>query len=180
MKNDLELKHDVIAAIQWEPSISACLVDIQIVDGLVSLAGNVNSYADKWEMERAVQRVSGVKALVSKIDVILPITSQRHDVDIAISVLNVLHWMSYFPKDAVKVAVNDGWITLSGAVEWEFQKQAVRGALRFLIGVKGVNDHILVQAVTPTPKTNVVIMATAPSKSQFDEQCNVVQLQALG
>ncbi|MDO8653566.1 MAG: BON domain-containing protein [Undibacterium sp.] len=180
MKTDTQLKHDVMAALQWEPSINVGQVGIEVIDGIVTMAGQVTSYAEKWETERAVQRVSGVKAIASQIDVMLPLTSQRHDADIAISVENVLHWMSYLPKDSVKVDVKKGWITLSGAVEWEFQRQAVRGAVRFLIGVKGVVDDIAVQAIKPAPRAHVEIKAAAQPRPQFEEQHTSAQMLGAG
>ena len=116
MKSDSKLQKDVMAELQWEPAVNATRIGVQVNDGVVTLTGHVYSYAQKWHAEKAVERVSGVKALVVDIEVILPSTDRRDDNDIARSVSNVLKWFM-FPKDEIKVSVEKGWVTLSGTVE---------------------------------------------------------------
>jgi osmotically-inducible protein OsmY len=147
MKTDKQLQTDVIAELSWEPSVHAAEIGVEVKEGVVTLAGHVGSYAEKWNAERAAQRVSGVKALAVEMDVKLPAFGQRTDADIAKSASNMLSWASSVPDDAIKVVVENAWITLSGAVDWQFQKQAATDAVRFLIGVKGVSDQI---AIKPT------------------------------
>ncbi len=108
----------------------------------MTLAGHVASYSEKWHAEAAAQRVSGVKAVAVEIDVALPGSSQRTDADIARSVENILQWSTYVPSDNVKVMVEDGWITLSGEVDWDYQKQAAVNGVIHLMGVKGVSNQI--------------------------------------
>ena len=145
MKTDTQLQQDVIAELKWEPSVNAAQIGVEVKDGIVTLAGHVSSYAEKWDAERAAQRVSGVKALAIEMDVKLAGSSKRTDADIARSAGNVLEWATYLPKDSVKVMVESGWITLSGEVDWEYQRQAAAKGVRYLMGVTGVSDQIVLK-----------------------------------
>ena len=150
MKNDTQLQQDVMAELKWEPAINAEQIGVEVKDGVVTLAGHVGSYGEKWDAERAAQRVAGVRALAIEIDVKLAGSAQRTDADVARAAENVLEWTTYVPKDAVKVMVEAGWITLSGDVDWGFQREAAGAAVRYLMGVKGVSNDIGIRAsVTP-------------------------------
>lgn len=145
MKTDTELQQDVIAELAWEPSVHAEQIGVEVKDGVVTLAGHVGSFVEKWEAERAAQRVSGVKGLAVEMDVTLPGSSKRNDVDIARSARNVLEWSTYWPQHEIKVLVEAGWITLTGEVDWEYQRQAASNSIRGLIGVTGVSDQIVIK-----------------------------------
>jgi osmotically-inducible protein OsmY len=145
MNTDAQLQQDVIAELKWEPSVHAARIGVEVQDGVVTLAGDVGSYAEMWDAERAAQRVSGVKALAVEIEVKMPSLGQRADGDIARSAQNVIDWMTQLPVDAIKVMVEGGWVTLSGAVEWQYQKQAATDGVRYLLGVTGVSDQIAIQ-----------------------------------
>ena len=145
MKTDTQVQQDVLAELEWEPSINAAKIGVEVKDGVVTLAGHVDSFAQKWDAERAAQRVAGVKALAVEMDVKLSSLSERTDGDIARTAENVLQWMTYWPKDAVKVMVEDGWVTLSGAAKWNYQRLAAVDGVRHLMGVKGVSDRITVE-----------------------------------
>jgi osmotically-inducible protein OsmY len=140
MKTDTQLRNDVIAELNWEPSVHAAQIGVEVKDGVVTLAGEVSSYAEKWHAERAAQRVFGVKALAVEMQVKLSALGGRNDADIAQSAKNVLSRTASVPDEAVKVMVESGWITLSGVVDWQYQKMAAVDAVRFLIGVTGVSD----------------------------------------
>jgi osmotically-inducible protein OsmY len=145
MSTDAQVKQNVIAELEWDPSINAAQIGVEVKDGVVTLAGHVDSYADKWNAERAAQRVKGVKALAVEIDVKLPGTSERNDADIARAAENVLQWTNYLPQDSVKVMVEGGWITLSGELDWDYQRRIAVKAVRHLMGVTGVSDNVLVR-----------------------------------
>ena len=145
MKTDTQLQQDVIAELKWEPSVNAAQIGVEVKDGIVTLAGHVGSYAEKWDAERAAQRVSGVKALAVEMDVKLSGSSRRTDADIARSVENTLEWTTYLPTNHVKVMVESGWVTLSGEVDWEYQRQAAAKGVRYLMGVTGVSDQIVLK-----------------------------------
>ena len=150
MKTDKQLQQDVIAELGWEPSVNASQIGVEVKDGIVTLAGHVDSFAEKWNAERAAQRVLGVKALATEMDVKLPGSSHRNDADIARSAENALQWTTYVPNDEIKVMVENGWVTLSGEVDWGYKKQAAAAAMRNLLGVKGVSDQIAIK-----PKASV-------------------------
>ncbi|RZA28945.1 MAG: BON domain-containing protein, partial [Proteobacteria bacterium] len=99
MKTDIQLQHDVLAELAWQPSINAADIGVEARDGIVTLAGHVASYAEKWEAERAAQQVAGVRALAVEMDVRLPGSSKRNDVDIARAVQNALLWSTAVPME---------------------------------------------------------------------------------
>ena len=142
MKTDAQLQKDVIAQLAWEPAIQATRIGVEVKDGVVTLAGEVATYSEKWYAERAAQRVSGVKALAIEMKVTLAGSARRTDADIGQSARNVLDWTTSVDSNAVKVQVEGGWITLSGEVDWQYQKQAATDAVRSLMGVTGVSDQI--------------------------------------
>jgi osmotically-inducible protein OsmY len=146
MKTDAQLQSDVMAELQWEPSVHATEIGVTVKDGVVTLGGHVASFVEKHDAERAAQRVSGTRAVAVEIDVKLPALGKRGDADIARAAENVLEWLCGGDKPTVKVMVESGWITLSGEVEWQFQKQAATDAVRHLMGVVGVSNQI---ALTP-------------------------------
>jgi len=153
MKTDAQLQQDVSAELKWEPSIHAARIGVEVKDGVVTLAGQVDSYSEKWNAERAAQRVSGVKAMATELKVHLTGLTQRTDGDIARAVENVLEWNSLVPADAVKVMVEGGWVTLTGDVSWQYQKQAAADGIRSLSGVIGVHDKI---SIKPTVTVGAV------------------------
>ena len=150
MKSDQQLKHDVQAELAWEAAVNDTEIGIEVRDGVVTLFGNLDSYAEKYAAERAVQRVAGVKGMAVEIDVMLPGSSQRTDADIAETAAQGLEWNVLVPRDRVKIMVEDGWITLSGNVEHQYQRMAAENTLRSLLGVVGISNQIAVRpAVAP-------------------------------
>lgn len=142
MKTDSQLQQDVSAELKWEPSVHAARIGVEVRDGVVTLAGQVDSYAEKWNAERAARRVAGVKAMTTELKVHLTGLSMRTDADVAEAVENVLEWTSSLPAGAIKVMVEGGWVTLSGDVDWQYQRQAATDSVRTLMGVTGVSDQI--------------------------------------
>ncbi len=150
MKTDSQLQKDVLAELAWEPSVHAAQIGVEVRDGVVTLAGHVSSYAEKWAAERAAQRVSGVRALAIEMDVKLSALGKRDDADIARSAETALAWLSYLPEHSVKMMVEGGCITLTGDVDWQYQKEAAGDALRYMVGVKAVSNQIGIK-----PKTSI-------------------------
>lgn len=149
MKTDSQLQKDVSAELDWEPSVSAAHIGVEVENGVVTLAGHVDSYSEKTSAEHAAQRVSGVHAIATELKVRLPGGSKRSDAEIAGWAQNVLGWTSSVPAGAVHVIVESGWVTLSGSVDWQYQRRAAAEAVRHLTGVVGVSDKIeLKPAVT--------------------------------
>ena len=150
MKTDAELQQDVINELEWEPTIRAAEIGVGVKDGVVTLSGYVDSYVKKGAAERAAARVSGVRAVTEAIQVRLPDFLKRSDEDIARAVANVLEWNVLVPHGRVKVQVQDGLVTLSGKVDWWYQKNAAEDAVRKLVGVVLVSNNITVKpAVKP-------------------------------
>jgi osmotically-inducible protein OsmY len=149
MKTDVELQQDVMNELQWEPTIKATDIGVAVKDGVVTLSGYVDSYVKKWAAERAAARVFGVRAVAEEIKVRLPGSLKRSDEDIAEAVANVLEWNVLVPHDRVKVKVQDGLVTLSGEVDWGYQKFVAEEAVRYLMGVVWFSNQITVK---PTVK----------------------------
>jgi osmotically-inducible protein OsmY len=145
MKTDKQLQQDVSAELKWEPSVHAARIGVEVKDGVVTLAGQVDSYFEKWNAERAAQRVSGVNAMATELKVKLSGMGKRTDADIAGSVESVLEWTSSLPAGAIKVMVEGGWVTLSGDVDWQFQRQAAADSVRTLMGVTGLSDQMSIK-----------------------------------
>ena len=145
MKTDAELQRDVMNELKWEPTIHAVEIGVGVKDGVVTLSGNVDTYAKRWAADRAAKRVYGVKAVAEEIKVTPAGSWKRADKDIAEAATDVLGWNTWIPRDRVKVMVQDGWITLSGDVEWYYQKQRAEDAVRHLIGVSGVINSITIK-----------------------------------
>jgi osmotically-inducible protein OsmY len=168
MKTDTQLQSDVIAELGWEPSIHSEEIGVEVKDGIVTLAGHVGTYSEKLEAERAAMRVFGVKALAVEIDVRIAGISARTDADIARTVENVLQWTTYLTKDLVKIKVEGGWVTLSGEVNWEYQRKAAVDAIRYLMGVKGVYDRIAIKPAVSAPLVKADIEAALKRRAQKD------------
>ncbi len=144
--NDTKLQHDVLAELEWEPSIDASKIGVTANDGVVTLTGSVNRYIDKMTAERVAKRIYGVKALADDIEVKLLGSAERDDSDIAAAAVSALKWDASVPSGAVQVTVRNGWITLEGEVEWGYQKDAAEHAIRILKGVKSVVNNVKVKA----------------------------------
>jgi osmotically-inducible protein OsmY len=150
MKTDTELQQDVMNELKWEPSITAAEIGVGVRDGVVTLSGYVDSYWKKWAAERTAARVFGVKAVAEEIQVRLPGSLKRSDEDIGGAAANALEWNVAVPYDRVKLQVEHGVVTLSGEVDWWYQKDAAEDAVRKLTGVVLVRNHITVKpAVKP-------------------------------
>jgi len=177
MKTDSQLQSDVIAELGWEPSIHSEAIGVEVKDGIVTLAGHVGTYAEKLEAERAAMRVYGVKALAVEIDVRIAGISARTDADIARTVENVLQWTTFLKKDLVKIMVEGGWVTLSGEVNWEYQRRAAVDAIRFLMGVKGVYDMITIKPTLTAPLVKADIEAALKRRARKDSNSILVSVK---
>ena len=146
MKPDIALKGQVLDETEWEPGIRAAGIGVGVTDGVVTLSGEVQSYHEKIEAERAALRVAGVKGMASEIEVHLPGASQRSDSDMARAVVHALRSRnSSIPPDRIKVVVSKGWVTLEGEVDWGYQRTAAEDAVRRLTGVLGIRNQVTVK-----------------------------------
>lgn len=140
--NDKELRQSVLDELEFEPSIDAANIGVAAEHGVVTLTGHVPDYAQKLAAERAAWRVKGVKGIAQEIEVRLPGHVRCNDDEIAQRALNILAWNSLVPANAVKVKVADGWITLTGNVDWHYQRDAAEREMRKLFGIAGVVNNV--------------------------------------
>jgi osmotically-inducible protein OsmY len=140
MKSNADLQNDVQYAIRWEPLLNAAEIGVTAKDGVVTLTGTVDSYAKKLEAEKAAMNVAGVKAVAEEIKVKFGHDGKKDDTEIATSCANALKWNWQVPNDKVKVKVQDGWVTLTGEVQWNYEREAAHDAIRTLPGVVGVTN----------------------------------------
>lgn len=144
MRSDSEIKRDVELELRWDPDITADDIGVAVKDGVVTLTGFVRSYSDKYEAERDAKRVSGVVGLANDIEVRLPSSDQRPDPEIAREAVSAMSQLP-FTYEHITPAVRDGWVTLEGEVEWNYQSNLAETAVRRLKGVKGVSNLIHVK-----------------------------------
>lgn len=150
MKTDSEIKNDVLSELLWDPLVSETKVGVTVNEGVVTLTGHLDTYAEKVAAKRSAERVSGVKAIAVEIDVIPAGIHQRSDTEIALAVEHALSWNTSVPQDRVKVTVENGWVTLTGDLDWNFQRRAVERMVRPLKGVVGITDNIQLKTL-PIP-----------------------------
>ncbi len=146
---DERLKQDVVAALTWALSVKQTNIGVAVTDGVVTLFGHVESFAQKRAAEDAISRIRGVKGLAEEIEVRLPDHHRRGDDEIAAAAVSQLAWDSSVPEDRVTVKLEQGWLTLGGELTWKYEKDAALRAIEGLIGVTGVTD-----AMTLCPQVN--------------------------
>lgn len=142
MKTDADLKRDVAAELAWDPAVRSTAIGVAVKDAVVTLTGHLDTFAEKHAVERALQRVAGVKAIALELDVKLSPDHKRNDTDIAVNAEQALKWSTLVPPEAVRITVDHGWVTLQGELEWEYQRRSVEKAIRPLMGVVGISNEI--------------------------------------
>ncbi len=134
-----------MAELSWEPSVTAAHIGVTAKAGVVALTGHVESYAEKFAAEAAASRVKGVRAVAEEIEVRLPMDAVRTDEEIAAAAIERLSWDVSVPKDAVSVKVETGWVTLTGQVDWNYQKDLAEQDIRRLFGVVGLSNQLSIK-----------------------------------
>jgi osmotically-inducible protein OsmY len=159
MKTDSQIQVDVMNELKWDPSITHENIGVAVKDAIVTLSGYVPSYQEKSSAEKAVQRVAGAKAVVDKIEVKLPGLHTRTDEDIAGAIVSQFRWNVQIPDERIKVAVESGWVNLTGYVDWDFQRTAAEKTARKTIGVRGISNFIEIKPVVKAQdvRTNIVL-----------------------
>jgi osmotically-inducible protein OsmY len=151
MKTDAQLQKDILAELAWDPAINATDVGVIVKEGVVTLTGHLINFSEKYAAERAARRVSGVKALAVEIEVRLSPSYKRSDSDIASAVQRAIDWNVVVPDNCIQPKVENGWITLNGEVEWNYQRKAAERAVRDLYGVVGITNLVKVKPqITPS------------------------------
>lgn len=145
MRSDLDIKRDVEAELRWNPDIDATDIAVSVKNGVVTLSGFVRSYAQKYEAEQTAKRVNGVLAVANDIEVRLPIFNQRPDPEIAREAVEEIEKNLPYSSDHIRVVVRDGWVTLEGSVEWNYQRERAEQVVRRVRGVKGITNLLELQ-----------------------------------
>ena len=145
MKTDMELRKDVENELKWTPGLNSAAIGVSVKDGVVMLAGHVDSWIEKRSAENAAKRVSGVQAVAQEIEVRVPKASERSDEDIAQAAEKALAWRFWVPNERIKVIVDRGWITLEGQVDRYYQKESAENAVGHMRGIRGVTNQIIVK-----------------------------------
>ncbi len=169
MFHDSELQKSVLEELSWEPSVTAAHIGVTAKAGVVTLSGHVDSFANKYAAERAARRVKGVLAVAEEIEVHLPFDTKRGDDEIAAAAIERLTWDVSIPRDAVKVKVEKGFVTLTGEVPSFYQKEAAQQDVRRLFGVVGVSNQIAIKT-RPNAITLGDEITQALHRSWFDSR----------
>ncbi|ARR53349.1 ornithine aminotransferase [Rhizorhabdus wittichii DC-6] len=178
MKTDSQLQHDVIAELEWEPSVDSADIGVAVDKGVVTLSGYVTSYAGKMAAEKAARRVSGVRALAEELKVRFASDPKTADHEIAQRILDMFRWNVLIPDTALQVKVERGWVTLSGTVDWAYQMEEARKVAGKINGVTGVGNLITVRQ---RPNASVVKdRIVAAIKRQADADAASVTVQTDG
>jgi osmotically-inducible protein OsmY len=176
--HDKILRQDIIDELDFDPAIDSAQVGVAVADGVVTLTGYVKSYAEKIAAERAVKRVKGVKAIAEEIEVRYIGMKQDADDQIAKRVLDIIAWDTVIPDGKVKVEVQKGWVTLTGTVDWQYQRSSAEAAVRRLSGVKGITNAIVVQPRVQPEDVKVRIEGALKRSAQID--ANSIRVSAIG
>lgn len=178
MKTDIQLKADVTAELAWEPAVNAAGIGVLVNDGVVTLTGHLDTFAEKYAAERAVRRVAGVRGLAMELDVKLAAGHQRSDSEIASAAASALRWSVFMQPDRVKVEVEKGWVTLTGEVDWAYQSGTAEQCVRNLIGVRGLTNKISVKPIVSTK--NVAAEITAALERQAEREAKNIAIDVEG
>ncbi|MGD0492791.1 MAG: BON domain-containing protein [Steroidobacteraceae bacterium] len=154
MKADTDIRRDVESELKWDPSVDDQRIGVAVSNGVVTLTGDVPHYFARWAAEQTAKRVKGVRAIANDIEIKIPASGTRSDTEVAEAVANALRWNVSLSGTEIKPpVVKDGWVSLSGQVDWGYQRIAAESAVRNLMGVKGVSNDI---SVKPSVKASDV------------------------
>lgn len=165
---DRELQEHVQNALDWEPSVDAAEIGVSVDRGVVTLRGDIKSYAEKAAAERVALGVYGVKAVANDINVRLADGQQRTDTDIAQAVVSALRWNTLVPDEKITVTVSNGWVTLKGQVDWDYQRTAAANVVRDLAGVRAFTNSIAVKPHVSVTDVRTKIEAALRRSAEVD------------
>jgi len=174
---DDEIRRDVLAQLNWDGRVQPSEIAVAVKDGSVTLNGWVDSDSKRWTAEEAVHRVRRVKAVVNEIEVRLPGSAERTDADIATAVVRALESDAVVPVEKLEVAVSNGWVTLKGDVEWQYQKEDAERIVHRLAGVRGVTNLIAVRPVPTAPDLKRRIEEALVRSAELDAQRIAVEVE---
>jgi osmotically-inducible protein OsmY len=178
MRSDSEIERDVKEELQWDPDLDATDIAVSVKQGVVALAGFVKSFSDKYEAETAVKRVAGVVGVANDLEVRMPSVDERPDPDIARDAVAAIKSQLPISSEHVKVIVKNGWVTLEGHMEWQYQKSTAEFAVRRIKGVRGVINNIMLKPQVEPADIQRKIQAAIKRLAEVD--ANRVSVEANG
>jgi osmotically-inducible protein OsmY len=168
MKIDSDIRDDVIDELRWDPQITEPdAIGVAVKDAAVTLTGHVPTYVEKLAAARAAERVYGVKAVANELEVKLA-GAPRDDSDIATAIAHVLESNVQVPEGKVHARVQNGWVTLDGEVDYDYQRREVERMVRQVRGVTGVSDLITVKPPASPAQVQQVIEETFKREAEID------------
>jgi len=168
MKTDNQLQRDVMDELEWVPDVDAAQIGVTAKGGVVTLSGFVTSYAQKMSAEHTAAGVLGVQAIAEELQVRFASDPKISDAEVAGRILDLFSWNVSVPHDKIAVKVENNWVTLSGTVEWNYQKQAAHAAVGHIGGVLGITDLITVRNTPSTADIRDRILAAFKRSSAAD------------
>ncbi len=145
MRSDIDIHQDVVEELAFDPRVNDKHVAVAVSDGIVTLRGRVSSFAEKIAAEQAVKSIPGVRGIAQDLEIELPSTHIRDDADIVNAAVNALSWRTDIPN-SIQVVAQNGYVTLSGTVDWPYQKDASQAIVSHLSGVRGLTNAINVKS----------------------------------
>ena len=170
MKTDLEIQKNVMEELRWDPILNASEIGVAVKNGIVTLSGTIDSYFKKEEAENAAKRVAGVRAVATDIEVSSLISQGKSDTEIAREIGEALKYNSAVKEDKIKIKVDNGWVTLEGQVNWEYEKIAVRTAVKNIAGIKGMANLIRIKPTATSKDLQKKIQSAFQRHASLDAQ----------
>jgi osmotically-inducible protein OsmY len=168
MKSDHEIQQDVIDQLKFDPGLSASPIVVAVEDGVVTLSGNVDSYAKKFRAENVAKNVAGVKVVAENIKVVISPAHSRTDTEIAQAILHALKWNTAVKEEKMKIEVEDGIVTLEGEVDWDFERKEAEGIIENLTGVRNVINLVRLKPGAVPPDVSAKINAAFLRSATID------------
>lgn len=151
MKVDERIRNDIQEEIAWDPRVKTTDIGVTVKNGAVRLTGTVASYAERYAAEAAAKRVKRVHAVAEDIEVFLPTDDQVTDETIATRISNLLEWNVVIQDPDIQAEVRNGYVTLTGEVDWHFERESIKNQIIHMYGVRGVDNRVTISKKTPTP-----------------------------
>jgi osmotically-inducible protein OsmY len=178
MRSDSDIERDVREELRWEPDLDATDIALSVKNGVVTLAGFVRSFTDKYEAEAAAKRVAGVAAVANDIEVRMPSVDERPDPEIARDAVAAIKSQLPISSEHIKIVVKNGWVTLEGQVEWQYQRSTAETAVRRIKGVRGVNNEIHLKPRAVPSEVRKKIQEAFKRNAEVD--ANRIQVETYG
>jgi osmotically-inducible protein OsmY len=177
MKTDMQLKADVADEVAWDPAINAASIGVMVKDGVVTLTGHLDSFSEKYAVERAVRRVAGVRGIALELDVKLAVEHKRSDSELAQAAATALRLNSMVPEGKVQVEVENGWVTLTGEVDLSYQLSRAEQCIRPLAGVRGIFNSITIKPRASSKDVGAQIMAALTRQAMREAKHITIEVE---